>query len=95
MGRIYPDWDDLNGLRTPLTNGERALAQFLDEQLPQQWRIYVQPYVNDMRPDIVVMNPWVGMVVFEVKDWDISVAIGNASGTKDGERSVGSSHPSG
>jgi hypothetical protein len=72
MGRIYPDWDDLNGLRTPLTNGERALAQFLDEQLPQQWRIYVQPYVNDMRPDIVVMNPWVGMVVFEVKDWDIS-----------------------
>jgi len=72
MGRIFPSWDDLKNLRTPLTEGECALARLLDNHLPEQWRIYVQPYINDMRPDIVVVNPNIGMVVFEVKDWDIS-----------------------
>lgn len=72
MGRIFPSWDDLKSLRPPLTEGEWALVRFLDDQLPQAWRIYVQPYVNDMRPDVVVVNPDIGMVVFEVKDWTLS-----------------------
>lgn len=71
-GRIFPPWAELNSLRTPLTNGERALAQFLDDNLPASWRIYVQPYINNMRPDVVVVNPYVGLVVFEVKDWELS-----------------------
>ncbi|EGV27829.1 hypothetical protein ThidrDRAFT_4367 [Thiorhodococcus drewsii AZ1] len=70
--RIFPPWPELNALRSPLTDGERALAQFLDDNLPQDWRIYVQPYVNNMRPDVVVVNPNIGLVVFEVKDWDLS-----------------------
>src|SRR5205085_904453 len=72
MGRIFPSWDDLQSLRPPLTEGERALARLLDEHLPQAWRIYVQPYINDMRPDVVAVNPNIGMVVFEVKDWELS-----------------------
>jgi len=72
MGRIFPSWDDLKNLRTPLTEGEYALARLLDDYLPERWRIYVQPYINDMRPDIVIVNPNIGVVVFEVKDWDIS-----------------------
>lgn len=47
--------------------------EFLDKNLPHSWNIYVQPYVNDMRPDVVVVNPQVGLVVFEVKDWDLSL----------------------
>ncbi len=72
MGRIFPSWDDLNNLRPPLTEGECGLARFLDDNLPEGWRIYVQPYINDMRPDVVVVNPGIGMVVFEVKDWQLS-----------------------
>src|ERR1035438_6207955 len=69
MSRIFPPWEQINNLRVPLTEGERALAEFLDNHLPDTWSIYVQPYLNDMRPDVVVRNPRIGMVVFEVKDW--------------------------
>lgn len=72
MSRIYPTWEHLDTLLPPLTEGERHLAIYLDENLPQTWSIYVQPYLNNMRPDIVVMNPNVGIVVFEVKDWNLN-----------------------
>jgi hypothetical protein len=71
MSRIFPSWNQMNSLRVPLTEGERALAEFLDNHLPDAWSIYVQPYLNDMRPDVVVRNPRIGMVVFEVKDWTL------------------------
>lgn len=29
----------------------------------------VQPYLNGNRPDIVIMNPEIGVTFFEVKDW--------------------------
>lgn len=69
MCRIFPSWEQISALRTPLTEGERTLAKFLDDHLPKTWNIYVQPYLNDMRPDIVVLNARVGVVVIEVKDW--------------------------
>lgn len=69
MDRIYPAWTDLQKLKTPLTDGESALAKFLDENLPIGWEIYVQPYLNGDRPDIVILHPNIGMMIFEVKDW--------------------------
>jgi hypothetical protein len=69
--RIYPSWAEIEGLRTPLTEGERALAYFLAQSLSPLWTIYVQPYVNDMRPDVVALNINHGLVVFEVKDWTL------------------------
>ena len=70
--RIFPDWPTLSDLRPPLTEGEEALLRFLDENLPEAWNIYAQPYVNDMRPDVVVVKPEVGLVVYEVKDWTLT-----------------------
>jgi hypothetical protein len=72
MSRVFPSLQDLRNYKTKLTEGENALVGFLDKHLPGAYRIYVQPYVNDMRPDVVVINPNIGMVVFEVKDWDLS-----------------------
>ena len=68
--RIFPDWNELNTLKTPLTKGEMTLAKYLDEHLPLSWEIYIQPYLNGDRPDIVILNPNVGMGFFEVKDWN-------------------------
>lgn len=70
--RIYPDWHEIDAFPTPLTAGERALARFLDDKLPQGYRIYVQPWINSLaHPDIVIVhNDW-GAVVFEVKDWSV------------------------
>lgn len=34
--------------------------------------MYVQPHLNGLRPDFVLLNPKVGIVVVEVKDWNLS-----------------------
>lgn len=70
QSRIFPSWEQIKAFKNPLTEGELSLAQYLDRYLPQEeWEIYVQPFLNGDRPDTVVLNPRIGMVVFEVKDW--------------------------
>lgn len=71
--RIFPSWEQLNNLKAPLTNGERALAKYFDTYLPEVWEVYVQPYLNGDRPDIVLLNPYIGMMVYEVKDWNLNL----------------------
>lgn len=55
-----------------MTRGEETLTLFLDKNLPKEWKIYVQPYLNGSRPDIVILNPKVGAMVYEVKDYKLS-----------------------
>jgi hypothetical protein len=71
-GRIYPSWDEIKNLHDPLTDGEETLALFLDKNLPNEWKIFVQPHLNGSRPDIVVLNPKLGAMVYEVKDYKLS-----------------------
>ena len=33
------------------------------------WELYVQPHINGLRPDFILLNPERGMIVLEVKDW--------------------------
>jgi hypothetical protein len=68
-GRIYPTWEQIHAFKTPLTPGELSLAQYLDQNLPPGWEIFVQPFMNGDRPDLAILNPKVGMMIFEVKDW--------------------------
>lgn len=35
------------------------------------WLIFAQPFLNGTRPDIVIFNPHVGIVIYEVKDWNL------------------------
>lgn len=56
----------------PLTDGERALTNALRAILDDSWTIYVQPYLNGMRPDIVIFSEKAGIGVFEVKDWNLA-----------------------
>lgn len=67
--RTWPTWEQIEAFKNPLTAGELALAKFLDRWLPPGWDIYVQPFFNGDRPDIVILHPNVGMMIFEVKDW--------------------------
>jgi hypothetical protein len=67
--RIFPNWEQISNFKTPLTDGELALAKFLDANLPIEWEIYLQPYLNGDRPDLVILNQSVGIVIFEIKDW--------------------------
>jgi len=83
--RLYPNWQQLNEQNNPLTDGERALIQYLDNHLPKDpnwkkeqglknyngWLIFAQPFLNGARPDIIIFNPYVGIVIYEVKDWNL------------------------
>ena len=68
---IDPPRDQLIALPTPLTDGERRVIDLFDQKLAAEWEIYVQPHLNGLRPDIVLLHPRVGVAVFEVKDWDL------------------------
>lgn len=35
------------------------------------WLIFAQPFLNGTRPDIIIFNPQVGLVIYEVKDWNL------------------------
>ncbi|MBU1668998.1 NERD domain-containing protein [bacterium] len=71
--RIYPKWEDIEKLKDPLTEGELYFAKYLDNYLPKEWEIYIQPYLNGDRPDVVILQPRVGLMVFEVKDWNLKI----------------------
>jgi hypothetical protein len=68
---ISPPLNELDKLRTPLNKGERIVLDFFDRNLSQDWEIYIQPHLNGLRPDFVLLNPKVGIAVYEVKHWDL------------------------
>jgi hypothetical protein len=68
---IYPPLDEHAHLRQKLTDGEQAVLALFDQSLAPEWEIYIQPHLNGLRPDFVLLNPRVGIAVFEVKDWNL------------------------
>ena len=68
---ISPPLADHNTLRTHLEPGEIIVLDYFISHLPLEWEIYVQPHLNGLRPDFVLLNPRIGIAVFEVKNWDL------------------------
>ena len=69
---LYPDLNTINNLNPKPTAGELYLIKFLFNNLDQNYEIFFQPYINTDRPDIVVIRKNSGVVIFEVKDWNLS-----------------------
>src|SRR5689334_20760476 len=69
---ISPPREHLSNLVPPLRPGERAVFDFFDAHLAPDWEIYVQPHLNGLRPDFVLLHPSIGIAVFEVKDWNLA-----------------------
>lgn len=68
---ISPPLNELHTLRTPLNEGEQMVLDFFVRSLPEAWEIYIQPHLNGLRPDFVLLNPKVGIAVYEVKHWNL------------------------
>jgi len=68
---VSPPESQFHKLRQPLTSGEMRVFKFFDNNLAPEWEIYLQPHLNGLKPDFVLLNPNVGIAVFEVKDWDL------------------------
>lgn len=68
---ISPPKEELNKLRQQLEPGEQRVFEFFDRYLHEDWEIYIQPHLNGLCPDFVLLNPKAGIAVFEVKDWNL------------------------
>jgi len=67
-----PPKDQWDRLPTPLTPGEREVFEMFNGKLFREWEMYIQPHLNGLRPDLVLLNPYAGIAVFEIKDWSLN-----------------------
>ncbi len=73
MSRIVsPPISEFGNLRQKLEPGELQVFNLFNSLLPIDWEIYIQPHLNGLRPDFVLLHPRVGIAVFEIKDWRLN-----------------------
>lgn len=57
----------------PRTDGEEYLLNhFKISPRFKGWIIFEQPHINSMKPDFILLHPEKGIIIIEVKDWDLS-----------------------
>ncbi|MDP2022917.1 MAG: NERD domain-containing protein [Hydrogenophaga sp.] len=72
MAKLYPDFENINRLTVPPTNGERHLLSVLSDTLDDTYEVYFNPYLDGDRPDVIVLKPGSGALIIEVKDWNLN-----------------------
>jgi hypothetical protein len=72
MAKLFPTIDHLDTFRVKPTEGERVLLTFLNHNLDNNYEVFFQPYLNGDNPDIIVMRENSGVMIIEVKDWDLN-----------------------
>lgn len=72
MAIIYPKYETIKNLKVPPTEGELKLIDFLLEILNDEYEIYFQPFLNGDCPDIILMRKGGGVLIIEVKDWELA-----------------------
>lgn len=66
--RLFPSWEKLETLHEDLSEGERSFIHFLDDNLPDYWKIYWRPFFNGSHPDMVLLNPEGGLMIYKIVD---------------------------
>ncbi len=69
MAKIIPPYSEDYDISESLTDGELFIVTQLKYQLDDSWEVYVKPFLNGDRPDIVLLSTRNGALVIEVKDW--------------------------
>lgn len=72
MAIFYPSIDKINQFKVQPTEGERTLLEFLKAVLDDSFEVFFNPYLNGDRPDVLIMRRGYGVMVIEVKDWNLS-----------------------
>lgn len=71
MAIFIPGLEDIKKFRVAPTAGEWFLLNFL-KHLDDSYEIYFNPYLNEDRPDVLIMRKDHGILIIEVKDWNLS-----------------------
>ncbi len=71
MAIFYPTIEKINQFKVQPTNGERTLLNFLERTLDDSFEVYFNPLLNGDHPDVIIMRKDYGVMVIEVKDWNL------------------------
>lgn len=74
MAQFIPSLEEIHQWRVQPTEGEWCLLCFLEKFLTDpSYEIYFNPFLNGDRPDVVIMRPKGGVLIIEVKDWNLDL----------------------
>jgi len=73
MATLVPNLQTVKTAKQKPTAGEIFLLEFLANHFDDQVEVYFQPCFNGDRPDIVLLSPTAGVIVIEVKDWNLAL----------------------
>ena len=65
---VSPQHAIFGHLGTRLSVEERIVLDIFNKFLPRGWEIYVHPHLNGVQPDFILLNPNVGIALFEVEE---------------------------
>lgn len=72
MAIFYPSIEKIKQFKVQPTDGERALLNFLYKVLDDSFEVFFNPYLNGDRPDVLIMRKGYGVMIIEVKDWNLA-----------------------
>lgn len=72
MAVVYPDFMTISKLRTPATEGEFYILDYLSAKLDSSYEIFFNPFLDGDRPDIIILKKGHGAIIVEVKDWNLT-----------------------
>ncbi|MBA6413403.1 AAA family ATPase [Parahaliea sp. F7430] len=72
MAKIFPSLEVIKKSKQKPTEGELFLLNELSQNFDAEVEIYFQPFFNGERPDIIIIHQIMGVIIIEVKDWDLS-----------------------
>lgn len=73
MATLIPDLETAKAMKQKPTAGELYLLEFLEKNLNPTSEVFFQPCFNGDRPDVVIMEKGLGVIVIEVKDWNLDL----------------------
>lgn len=72
MAIFYPSLEKIMQFKVQPTTGELTLLNFLNNTLDDSFEVFFNPYLNGDRPDVHIMHKDYGVMIIEVKDWNLS-----------------------
>lgn len=73
MAILIPGIEQAKAMKQKPTEGELYLLEFLEKNLNPTSEVFFQPCFNGDRPDVVIMEKGLGVIVIEVKDWNLDL----------------------
>lgn len=71
MALFYPSMEQIKNMKVKPTDGENFLLHTLQEELDDSYEVFFQPFLNGDEPDIIIVRKKYGVVIIEVKDWNL------------------------